>query len=253
MSGFGHIETRRVSSLLLVTLSLLLVACGPLGAPGPAPTADPTATVLTWQREGGLAGFCDELAVFGDGRVVVSSCRGGESTELGQGHLRPEQQAQLQDWLVRLRPVDEEQTDPATADAMTTRLTLAGQGQAQPGEAELQALYAFAAALYLAHSGLPEGPTPTPEVFMPLPLEERVFAAARAALAQELGVDELSISRAEINEQDWPDSCLGAPAAGEGCAEVITPGYRLVLAAGGQNYEVRTNRDGTIVRLPAVE
>ncbi len=31
---------------------------------------------------------------------------------------------------------------------------------------------------------------------------------------------------------EWPDACLGVPAPGEACADVVTPGYRIRLADG---------------------
>ncbi|RPI48300.1 MAG: hypothetical protein EHM56_13855 [Chloroflexi bacterium] len=243
------VRTWRRLAALLVVLTLALTACGPAAGTEPEGTADPNLALLTWHREGGLAGFCDELSVMGDGRVVVNTCRGGEDTILGEGTLTPDQQAQLEEWVSRFTAVDIEQTDPATADAMTVRLALAGRGSAEATEQELQAIRDYVASLYLDIGRLPEGPTPTPEVFQPLPPEERVFAAARAALAARLGIDELTITRQEIVRQDWTDSCLGLGGPAESCLQAITPGYRLVLQAGEELWEARTNLDGSVVRL----
>ena len=99
-----------------------------------------------------------------------------------------------------------------------------------------------------ACASIVEPPTPTPEVFNPLPPEQRAFEASREALARQLGVDPLTIQLVEIVAVDWPDACLGLPAAGEICAEVITPGFRVVVETGGTPYEFRTNRDGGLVR-----
>jgi hypothetical protein len=96
-----------------------------------------------------------------------------------------------------------------------------------------------------------EPPTPTPEVFNPLPPEQRAFEAARQALAQQLGLDPLDIRLVETAPVDWPDACLGLPAAGESCAQVITPGFRVVVETGGTSYEFRTNRDGSLARPSA--
>jgi hypothetical protein len=93
-----------------------------------------------------------------------------------------------------------------------------------------------------------EPPTPTPEVFNPLPPEQRAFEAAREVLAQQLGLDPLAIRLVETVPVDWPDACLGLPAADESCAQVVTPGFRVVVEAGGTTYEFRTNRDGSLVR-----
>ena len=93
-----------------------------------------------------------------------------------------------------------------------------------------------------------EPPTPTPEVFNPLPPELRAFEAVREVLAGQLGMDPLAIQLIETTPVDWPDACLGLPAAGEGCAQVVTPGFRVVVEAGGTSYEFRTNHDGSLVR-----
>jgi hypothetical protein len=46
----------------------------------------------------------------------------------------------------------------------------------------------------------------------------------------------------------WPDACLGLPAAGEMCAQVETPGYRIVLTAGGKQYTLRTDAAAKVIR-----
>jgi len=249
----GKAKAWRRLALLLAVMTLTLAACGTAAGPEPEVTTGPDVALLTWHREGGLAGFCDELAVMGNGRVVVSTCRGGNDAVLGEGTLTPDQRAQLEDWAARLKAFDVEETDPATADAMTVRLALAGRGTEEATEQDLQAIRDYAAGLYLDIGGLPEGPTPTPEVFNPLPPEERAFAAARAAVAAELGIDELSVTRKEIAPQDWTDSCLGLGGPAESCAQVITPGYRLVLQAGDQLFEARTNLDASVVRFVEIE
>jgi len=96
-----------------------------------------------------------------------------------------------------------------------------------------------------------EPPTPTPEVFNPLPPEQRAFEAAREALALRLGLDPLTIQLVETVPIDWPDACLGLPTVGESCAQVVTPGFRVVVETGGTSYELRTNHDGSLVRPSA--
>jgi hypothetical protein len=89
----------------------------------------------------------------------------------------------------------------------------------------------------------PEG---TPE------LEEAQIPAISAAqqfLATELGltVDEMTIVRVE--DAEWPDACLGLPEGGEACAQVITPGFRVVVSVQGTEYTLRTNISGSVARL----
>lgn len=42
----------------------------------------------------------------------------------------------------------------------------------------------------------------------------------------------------------WPDASLGNPQPGMAYAQVITPGYKIVLASGGANYEYHTDTAG---------
>jgi hypothetical protein len=72
--------------------------------------------------------------------------------------------------------------------------------------------------------------------------------AARQALAEALGVALDAITVANVSAVEWPDACLGLALPGTACAEVITPGYLIELAAGGQTYEYHTNQDGSVVR-----
>ncbi|MFN2225678.1 MAG: hypothetical protein ACK2UY_05215 [Anaerolineae bacterium] len=110
------------------------------------------------------------------------------------------------------------------------------------------ALVSLLALLAGCGGSIVEPPTPTPEVFNPLPPEQRAFAAAREALARQLGLDPLAIQLVETVPVDWPDACLGLPAAGESCAEVITPGFRVIVETGGTSYEFHTDGDGSLVR-----
>ncbi len=91
--------------------------------------------------------------------------------------------------------------------------------------------------------------TPTPEVVSPVRGEDRAYDAARDALVQQTGVALSDIQRIEVPSQEWSDACLGLAGQGEMCATVITPGYRVVMAANGAQYVARTNADGSAVRF----
>ncbi len=43
---------------------------------------------------------------------------------------------------------------------------------------------------------------------------------------------------------DWSDASLGCPEPGQVYAQVITPGYRVLLEAAGKEYEVHTDQIG---------
>lgn len=68
--------------------------------------------------------------------------------------------------------------------------------------------------------------------------------AAKKLLAERLEVLMDAVSVAEAEAVEWRDSCLGCTVPGQMCLMVITPGYRVILSAGGTTYEVHTDRTG---------
>ena len=72
--------------------------------------------------------------------------------------------------------------------------------------------------------------------------------AARQALANELGIAVDEIDVVSFSQEDWPDACLGLAETDEMCAQVITPGWRVVLSAEGQEYVYRTDESGESIR-----
>jgi hypothetical protein len=103
---------------------------------------------LVWHREGGVAGFCDDLMVEVSGRYAGALCKGRQPTDLGGGRLNAEQVKQLFAWTDALKSFEVELTDQAKADAMTIRLTFAGAGGADASDAEKQAISDFASRLF---------------------------------------------------------------------------------------------------------
>ena len=90
--------------------------------------------------------------------------------------------------------------------------------------------------------------TTTPEIFMPLPADQRAFEAVRASLASELKVDPLVISLVDVTPVDWPDSCIGLPGPDEACAQMITAGFLVRVRDGDAIYEFHTNRNASEIR-----
>ena len=74
--------------------------------------------------------------------------------------------------------------------------------------------------------------------------------AAVSALAKNLGLDASEIQVISSETVEWPDACLGITQEGVACAQVVTPGYKIVLEANGKQVEYHTNQDGTVV-VPA--
>lgn len=108
----------------------------------------PLPSILTWHREGGIAGYCDDLRIDAAGVVEAASCADDPSAVASQGQLDTEDLTRLQAWLGQYRAFELEQADPATADGMTTRLVFAGRGPVEATEAEKQEILDFAAETY---------------------------------------------------------------------------------------------------------
>jgi len=72
-------------------------------------------------------------------------------------------------------------------------------------------------------------------------------AAARLDLAARRQCPPDDIQTVAVGEEIWPDACLGIQQEGIGCAEVETPGYRIMLALGGVQYEYRSDMHGRVM------
>jgi hypothetical protein len=48
---------------------------------------------------------------------------------------------------------------------------------------------------------------------------------------------------------EWSDASLGCPEPGKAYAQVITPGYRIVLRVGEKEYELHSDREGLTVAI----
>jgi hypothetical protein len=114
------------------------------------PAAAPASTdvVIVWHREGGFAGYCDDLTIYATGLVSASSCKGNQPTTLGTVQMIPAQLEQLTAWIKGLKSFAISHTDKAKADAMTVRLTFTGAGAAEASNADKQAIQDFAAGLF---------------------------------------------------------------------------------------------------------
>jgi hypothetical protein len=104
--------------------------------------------VIAWHREGGVAGFCDDLGVYETGVVMASTCKLEQTVTSERIFLNASQLEQLYTWLDELSTFEVEQSDPATADAMTIYMQFAGNGE-KTASAELQqSILDFAAQVY---------------------------------------------------------------------------------------------------------
>jgi hypothetical protein len=93
-------------------------------------------------------------------------------------------------------------------------------------------------------------PTTQPEVpDTPVELPADVEAAAKEVVSARTGVPVEEIEVTSADEEEWPDACLGLGGDDEVCAQVVTPGWELTLTAGGEEYVVRTDQNGSAVRV----
>ncbi len=76
--------------------------------------------------------------------------------------------------------------------------------------------------------------------------EEHAINAALADAEGLFGVDESEIVVESAAFQEWSNSCLDAAAEGEACAEVITPGFVIVIEVEGPHYEYHTDLNGNV-------
>jgi len=73
-----------------------------------------------------------------------------------------------------------------------------------------------------------------------------VLAIAWAADQAEQDPESIVVESFEAAQ--WPDACLGLSAAGEACAAVVTPGWRITLDVAGRRVDLRTDELGSQVR-----
>lgn len=103
---------------------------------------------LTWHREGGIAGFCDDLAIDVTGQATAFNCQGGAPEQVAQQMLVDPQRQSFYTWRSLLAPLGFQQADDAVADAMRVELSLNGYGLLQAGEPLQLEIAAFAQDVY---------------------------------------------------------------------------------------------------------
>ena len=69
--------------------------------------------------------------------------------------------------------------------------------------------------------------------------------AAIAGAAQKMNVAPDQLTLVSYAPVDWPDACLGVVRPGVMCAQIVTPGYRIVLQGPQGQFEVHTGADGS--------
>ena len=108
---------------------------------GQADTSSSQAFV--WQREGGIAGFCDNVSVHLTGLVTTSDCKGFHA----EAYLTASQLEQLYAWVYSLGTVEYDDSNAPLADGMQITLSLDGTGQGEPDEQTIRDMIDFASTL----------------------------------------------------------------------------------------------------------
>lgn len=223
-------------------VSILLTACTPATATPdsesqPLPENNENNLVLSWHREGGIAGFCDDVKVFADGSYTVESCRNDPRRT---GQLDSAQQAQLLNWVNTFSSF-QDGTDPATPaypDQMFVKIIFSGTGSTAATSDDIAAMSSFAGTLA----------APRPDMSID-PVQPKAAFKARDFLAAQLNIPSEQIKIVSAEAVDWPDRCLGVVTMGILCAQGVTPGYLVILDVQGQQYELHTDQSGESIRM----
>jgi hypothetical protein len=110
----------------------------------------PATILLTWKREGGIAGFCDYLTVYLSGEVHRSSCKDGQYEEARLIDVLSEAEiTKLNEWSESYGHVTIDASDPkGVSDRMVVTLEIIGLGSEDTiSSAEQKELLEFAQSL----------------------------------------------------------------------------------------------------------
>lgn len=95
-------------------------------------------------------------------------------------------------------------------------------------------------------------PTQTPESSATqLPPDVQSAVLSDAAKRSSKTVAALRVTQAQ--KQSWSDSCLGLAQPGTACAQVIVPGWKVVVNDGQREWVYRTDESGKQVKLEDLE
>ena len=73
-------------------------------------------------------------------------------------------------------------------------------------------------------------------------------ASLIAAIAEDLGVPVETVQVVSMEPRNWPDSSLGCPQPDMLYAQVVTPGYLVLVDVSGEQIEYHADERGTVVR-----
>ncbi len=204
----------------------------PLGTPTsppttPTPTPTPSEELLHWVAQGPTANRCAELTITNRQEVYYRPCQQGPRL----AYMTAQELATLVNYLRHYTSFEYAVREgQGIYGAGLVRLRFAGQGAQEPSP-EIQAeIAAWASGLY---QRLWEA-----EQQADLVAQARLDLAAR----RHVNIDEIQLL--SLKQVTWPDACLGLRQEGVFCAQVLTPGYQLMLGIGDDVVEYRADSAG---------
>jgi hypothetical protein len=78
-------------------------------------------------------------------------------------------------------------------------------------------------------------------------VDDEIVALAKKDLARRRDVSVDRIALKHMEGVDWPDASLGCPGEGKAYAQVIMPGYCLILSDGTTDFEYHTDKHQRVV------
>lgn len=111
----------------------------------------PATVLMTWTREGGIAGFCDHLTVYLSGEAYKTSCKSDQPVEESLPAVLSEAEIEeLNGWIESYGNVNIDASDPkGVSDRMVETLEFVGLGTEETlSAANEQAMLEFAQSLY---------------------------------------------------------------------------------------------------------
>jgi hypothetical protein len=111
----------------------------------------PATLALTWQREGGFAGFCDSMTVFLSGEIYGSNCKSQPSTVISNfaQTLTAVEVDQFDTWMNDYGQFTLDASDPkGTADGMAQLIELYGLEKGKPAKPVQEEIFLWAQNVY---------------------------------------------------------------------------------------------------------
>ncbi len=225
-------EMRQHRRLFALAAVVLLSACGPQAPPTPPPVVDGRSLLSTLEGAGARLWEVELEITPIEGAVSRAYSVNGEETIIYE--FSSEQKREVYSQALLEHPKE-------GADVISPDAKLWGIGK-------LLVVYeGIDGGTILLFSGLLGDPLIAPEAGIDEPFPPAVVAAIYL-VAADMGVDPTMIEVSTMAPVVWPDSCVMVPDPDEGCLEVETPGWRVVLEIYNETIEVHTDEYGEDVR-----